>query len=204
MKTYIQTIQILQKLLISLSIFILLTIPILISFLPELFSNGNYDYLYLASHISLFLVMLVRPLADIVDRLKQDGSRNLIRPLVILRKGLGIFSASIIVSFMLSKIIINPYEFFSSFLTYKYWSLINYALLAHLADISAIALLVTSNNLSKKILGGWWKKIQKLAYVYFYASSLYVFLSYGDIKMAYFISTITTTTFLAFIINSKK
>ena len=105
---------------------------------------------------------------------------------------------------MLSKIIINPYEFFSSFLTYKYWSLINYALLAHLADISAIALLVTSNNLSKKILGGWWKKIQKLAYVYFYASSLYVFLSYGDIKMAYFISTITTTTFLAFIINSKK
>ena len=198
MKKYFKLIQITQETLIDLSIVILLALPILLSFVPEKLPIGLIDSLYLVSHISLFFVMAIRPLADIAKNPKW------IRPLVILRKGAGILSASVIVSFILSKIIISPIDYILSFGTIEYWSMQNFALLAHLGDITAIILLVTSNNLSKRILKTWWKKIQRLSYVYFYASSFYVLLSYGDIKMYWAILIVTTLTLLAYVKNKRK
>jgi len=198
MKAYFKLIQITQILLMDLSIAILLILPIIFSFNPEILPSSTVDNLYLISHISLFFVMIVRPLADIFRKVKW------IRPLVILRKGTGVLSASIIVVFILTKIIIAPVEYLSAFGTVEYWSLQNFSLFAHLGDITAIILLITSNNLSKRILKSWWKKIQQLSYLYFYSSSLYVFLAYGDEKMAWAISIVTTLTFLAYVINRRE
>jgi DMSO/TMAO reductase YedYZ heme-binding membrane subunit len=113
-------------------------------------------------------------------------------------------SASIVVSFILAKLMVDPVGYLSSFMTLKYWSMINYAVLAHLADISAVILIITSNNFSKRILGDSWKKIQKLSYLYFYGSVLYVFLSYGNIDLIIALILVTVATYVAFLKNRKK
>ena len=121
-------------------ILILMVIPELLVFYPE---TLNQNTLYFLAHLSLFFVMIVRPLADLLPQAR------FIRPLVILRKGFGVFSASIIVSFIIAKLIVDPTGYLAGFGTSAYWSFSGLALFAHLADISAVLLLVTSNNLSK-------------------------------------------------------
>jgi len=154
--------------------------------------------LYDVSHISIFLVMLVRPLADILT------NAQWVRPLVILRKGVGVLSASVVVSFIFAKIIVDATGYFASFGTASYWSLTNLALFAHLADISAVILLITSNNLSKKLLGTWWKRVQKLSYIYFYSSALYVYVTYGTTALLYAMIIITTITLFAYFKNRQR
>lgn len=179
------------------SIVILCTLPATIALMPSWLSDTNILWLYAAAHFALFLVMLVRPLADILRGV------TWIRPLVILRKGFGVFSASIIVSFILAKIITDAEGYVSSFLTPEYWSLAHLALLAHLADISAILLLITSNNLSKRLLGKNWKRIQRLSYVYFYGSALYVLFILGETISLYYVIIITLVTSLAWLRNHQ-
>lgn len=198
MKAYFKTIKYLQEILLFISIVIMVVFPLILVFNPTSISDVMTLKIYSVAHIALFFVMMIRPLADIFTKTKW------IRPLVILRKGAGVFSASIIVSFIISKLMMNPSGYLNSIGTIKYWSLVNYALLAHLADISAVILIVTSNNLSKRILGTWWKKIQRLSYVYFYASVLYVYLTYGDVKLLFMLLIVTLVTYLASIKNNKK
>ncbi len=198
MKTYIQLIQFSQKFLLAISIITMMVLPLIVVFYPDVLSEEITLRLYDVSHVALFLVMIVRPLADIF------AQPNKIRPLVILRKGAGVFSASIIVSFILAKIIMDASGYFGSIITAQYWSFENLAILAHLGDLSAILLIVTSNNLSKRILGSLWKKIQKLSYVYFYASSLYVFFTFEDNTMLISMLIVTLLTCVAYIKNEKK
>ena len=199
MKTYFKIIQYTQKFFMIFSITIMLILPLLLVFLSDLFPEDSLTRLYDISHIAVFFVMTIRPLADIYT------NTNKIRPLVILRKGVGVFSASIIISFIFAKIIIDPTGYISTFTTIEYWSLSNFALLAHIADISAILLLITSNNFSKRILGGvWWKRIQKLSYPYFYASALYVFFISNHIIMLVSIFIVTALTMIAYIKNKDK
>jgi DMSO/TMAO reductase YedYZ heme-binding membrane subunit len=42
-----------------------------------------------------------------------------------------------------------------------------YPLIGRLSELTALILLLTSNNFSQKFLGSWWKRIQRLSYVYF-------------------------------------
>ncbi len=198
MKNYFNTIKYLQEILLIVSIIIMMVLPLLIVFYPNIITGDVTMNLYSVSHLFLFFVMLIRPLSDIFTNIKW------LRPLVILRKGTGVISASIIVSFILAKLMIDTSGYISSLSTYKYWSFTNYALLAHLADISAVILIVTSNNLSKRILGSWWKKIQQLSYIYFYASVLYVYLSYHDINLLYILIIITSITYIASVRNKKR
>ena len=198
MKTYLQSIKFTQEILLIISIVILMILPILIVFQPDLISSDVIQKLYNYSHVSLFFVMMIRPLSDIFIRIK------LIRPLVILRKGAGVFSASIIVSLLLAKLMVDPGGYVSSIGTVSYWSFTNYAIFAHLADISAVILLITSNNLSKVILGKLWKKIQKLSYVYFYGSVLYVYFSYKTLNMLISLILVTLVTYIAFIKNRNR
>jgi DMSO/TMAO reductase YedYZ heme-binding membrane subunit len=174
------------------------SLPLIIAFKPDILSQKIINNLYEFSHITILLVMIIRPLADIFIKTKW------IRPLVILRKGVGVLSASIIASFIFSKIIMNPTGYFGAFDTAKYWSLQNLALFAHLADISAIILLITSNNLSKRILGNWWKRIQRLSYIYFYASSLYIFIILGNNLAFISICIVTILTIIAYAKNHTK
>jgi DMSO/TMAO reductase YedYZ heme-binding membrane subunit len=198
MKTYFKIIQFIQKFSLGISILLMLTLPIILVFYPEKISESTTLRLYDLSHIAVLFVMIIRPLADIFTKTK------LIRPLVILRKGLGVFSAAIIVSFIFSKIIIDPAHYFSSLITLKYWSLDNFALFAHLADISAIVLIATSNNFSKRILGSLWKKVQKLSYLYFYASSFYVFVVFENSSVLLSMFIVTALTMLAHVVNQKR
>jgi DMSO/TMAO reductase YedYZ heme-binding membrane subunit len=190
MRFYLTTIKKIQTLLLIISIGILIVLPQLLVFAPD---YVNTTLLYTLAHISLFLVMIIRPLADLLPKVR------FIRPLVILRKGMGVFSASIIVSFIIAKLITDPVGYLASMATYQYWSLDGFALFAHAADIAAILLLVTSNNFSKRILGPWWKRIQKLSYVYFYGSSIYLLLAFGDTTMIFYLTIVTLFTGLAYI-----
>ncbi len=180
---------------LALSIVILSTLPAALVLAPRWFTDTTYFWLYATAHVTLFLVMLVRPLADIFRGV------SWIRPLVILRKGFGVFSASIIVSFILAKVIVDPADYLSSLISPDYWSVNNLILLAHLADISAILLLITSNNLSKQLLGKNWKRIQRLSYVYFFGSALYVFFILNETLSLYYLIIITLVTSLAWLRN---
>ncbi len=198
MKSYFQTIALIQEWLLIVSIVILVVLPILLVFRPDSLSENFILHLYDISHITVFFVMVIRPLADIIT------STRYIRPLVILRKGMGVLSASIVVSFILSKIIMDAGGYFGSFTTASYWSFENFAILAHLADISAVILLITSNNFSKRLLGAWWKRIQKLSYVYFFASSLYVFIVLQETAVLYSMIIVSILTFTAYIKNNNR
>jgi DMSO/TMAO reductase YedYZ heme-binding membrane subunit len=198
MRTYLKTIQLTQKISLGLSIAIMLILPLIISFAPDWLSEATTLRLYSISHFTVFFVMIVRPLADILT------GTSYIRPLVILRKGVGVLSASIVASFILAKIIINPAAYFGSLFTLSYWSLKNLAILAHLGDLSAILLLITSNNLSKRLLGPWWKRVQKLSYVYFYASSLYVLMIFHDGLVFWSMLIVSIVTIAAHFKNERK
>lgn len=195
MKTFFTLIKHTQNSLLAISIVTLATLPAALALTPQWFTDTTYLWLYGIAHFSLFLVMLVRPLADILRGV------SWLRPLVILRKGLGVLSASIIVSFIIAKLIVDPIGYVSSFTTPAYWSFTHLALLAHLADISAVLLLITSNNLSKRLLGKGWKRLQRLSYVYFYASGFYVFFVLGETLVLYYLIIVTIVTTLAWFRN---
>ncbi len=193
MKTYFKIIGYSQQILLTISIVMMMVLPIALVFKSTVFSLPIIAALYTASHVAVFFVMSIRPIADIFRKAVW------IRPLVILRKGMGVFSASVIISFILAKLIVGPMEYLSSFTALSYWSMKDYAVLAHVADISAVILIVTSNNFSKRVLGSWWKRIQKLSYIYFYASALYVYLSYGTRTLLYAMIFVTLVTTLAYL-----
>lgn len=197
MKYYIKAISYTQEFLLGLGIFILMALPLAVLYDIDAVTAQTMT-LYDVVHITLFFVMVIRPLADIWT------TTQYIRPLVILRKGFGVVSASIVVAFLLAKIIADPSGYIQNFFTTAYWSLENYALFAHLADVTAILLLITSNKFSKRILGVWWKRIQRLSYVYFYASALYVYLSFGENLILSFMVIVTIVTLVAYVKNTLK
>ena len=114
------------------------------------------------SLLAVFFVMIIRPLADIFP------SKKILRKLVFLRKSLGIFSAMVIVTIMISGWIQNPDISFLNYFSKDRWR-IGYPIISRISEITAVILLITSNNLSMKKLGKNWKKIQKLSYPYFFA-----------------------------------
>lgn len=198
MKNYFKIIKYLQELLLGIAILTMMALPIVLVFYSQLISDSVNLKLYAISHIFLFFVMMIRPLSDIFTKTKW------LRPLVILRKGAGVMSAAIVISFILAKLMVDPANYLGNMMTFKYWSMVDFAVLAHMADLSAIILIITSNNLSKKLLGTWWKKIQKLSYVYFYGSVLYVYLSFGNPDLLIALILVTAVTCVAFIKNKKR
>lgn len=197
MRQYIHTIALVQKALLGIGIIILMVLPLGILFYPD-FVWSHSESLYMVVHITLLFVMLIRPLADIFT------STRLIRPLVTLRKGFGVVSASIVVSFILAKFIADPVGYLSAYGTLKYWSLTNGVLFAHLADITAVILLITSNVFSKRVMGAWWKRVQRLSYVYFYASMCFVYIAYDEAIAPYAILSVTLLTAIAFVANQLR
>ncbi len=128
---------------------------------------GAKERLFIISFVAAFLLMIIRPLSDIFDE------QRWLKKLIVLRKGLGILSASIIVGFMLQSIIAPGSVYLTSLFSARYYSLTSYALFAHIGDISGLILLLTSNRWSQRLLKGNWKRIQRLSYAYFYAGGLY-------------------------------
>lgn len=190
-----KTLLVIQKILIWISIALLILIPASSRFVDMDFATKGM--LFTISFGAVFLVMIVRPLADIFS------GQLWLRRLVILRKGFGILSASIIVSFMLSAAIDSEsgLSYLTSFFTTEYYSFSRFALLAHLGDITGLILLVTSNNFSQRLLKQNWKPIQRLAYVYFFSAGLYETLALESSFALYAMLVVANLTMWAWLIK---
>ncbi len=197
-KTYFSFIASLQELLLLLGIGILLVLPVALAYAPAYLPDWSYTVLFGVSLFAVFLVMAIRPLADLLPRV------SWIRPLVILRKGFGVLSASIIVAIMLSKFMTDGVFYVVDFFSPQHWILSTGAILAPLGDVSALILLITSNKFSKRKLGKNWKRIQKLAYVYFYAGALYEYLLLDQILALVAMIVITVLVLAAYIKNHSR
>ncbi len=173
-RTLFRTITVIQNILLTISIGTLIVLPPAAAF--EMITPDVRALLFEISHLSVGFVMIIRPLSNLFPRTR------LLAQLVILRKGFGVLSAAVIVSFFLARYITDGLQSLREIFTAAYWSLRDYALLAHLGDLTAIILLITSNNFSKRILGRNWKRIQQLAYVYFYAGTGYAFFAFGKVS----------------------
>ncbi len=197
-KIYFSTIRIIQELLVGSGVLIVLVLPILLAYAPHTLPSNFLSVSFGISLAAVFFVMSIRPLADLLPQLR------FVRPLVILRKGGGVLSASIIVAIMFSRVLVDPSGYFSGFFSPAHWTLTGGAILAPLGDLSALILLVTSNKFSKRVLGPYWKRIQKLAYVYFYAGALYEYIAFHN-SFALFASVVVTVLVgAAFIKNRAK
>jgi len=124
-----------------------------------LITDNFMGLLYDISWFSVVFVMAIRPLKDIFPKLW------ILRTLCYYRKALGILSASIIVINWLGMYYFNPASMERYFLSAR-WELW-LPLVARLSELTALILLLTSNNISQKILGSWWKRIQRTSYIYF-------------------------------------
>jgi DMSO/TMAO reductase YedYZ heme-binding membrane subunit len=115
-------------------------------------------------------IMLIRPLADILPGI------GLLRSLVPLRKEFGIFCGL--------SILVHSYAFFAyrdlNILTTVFsaesWSLDNPLTWGLLGLFAVIPLLLTSNQLSIKLLRRQWKNVQRLAYPLFFFAAAHIIL----------------------------
>lgn len=120
--------------------------------------------LFALSWYSVVFVMFIRPLSDLLPRIW------LLKKLTKFRKSFWIISASIIVTMLLYKYVYNFDNFINYFNLSKWNSL--YPFLSRLSEITAIILLITSNNFSQKKLWIWWKRIQRSSYLFFISWAL--------------------------------
>jgi DMSO/TMAO reductase YedYZ heme-binding membrane subunit len=197
-KRYFDLISHVQDALLSISLALLVALPITLAYFSDSLSDNFYTFLFELSLFAVFLVMIVRPLADLFPKAEW------LRPLVILRKGFGVFSAAIIVSFMLSKVMTDGSAYFAGFFDAARWSVADGSVLSPVGDVSALILLVTSNKYSKRVLGSAWKRIQKLSYVYFYAGALYEFLLLGNTVALVYMLIVSVLLFAAYAANKKR
>lgn len=131
-----------------------------------------YTWLYIISWYAVVFVMIIRPLADIFPKYRS------LRQLTMLRRAFGILSAMIIVTLLIDKWVSNPSSFIAFFQPNSWWWW--YPIIARLSELTAIILLLTSNNISQKKLGKNWKRIQRSSYIYFITGWILA-MRYGDI-----------------------
>ncbi|MDD3793502.1 MAG: FAD-binding oxidoreductase [Candidatus Gracilibacteria bacterium] len=124
-----------------------------------LFINNFMGFMFDLSWWSVVFVMAIRPLSDLLPKL------GILKKLVSLRKAFGILSSSIIVVNLIGPMFLDFSKFISYFSSVK-WGLY-YPIISRISEITAIILLITSNNFSQKNLGIWWKRIQRSSYLYF-------------------------------------
>lgn len=172
---------------------------VLLGLIPVLSQGVGIDFalkgaLYTVSFAAVFAVMMVRPLADITNW-------SFLRRLVILRKGFGILSSSIIVGFVIDALIAPQSPYLASLLSGTFFSLSHLVLFAHLGDLSGLILLLTSNTFSQKLLKQNWKRVQRLSYVYFYAGGIYEAFTLDSMFALYAILLVTNLTVLAWAIK---
>ena len=124
-----------------------------------LFTDNFMGFLYDLSWFSVVFVMAIRPLKDLFPKV------GILKTLCYYRKALWILSAIVIVVNWLWAFYFNPV------LIERYFTLSRWepwlALTARLSELTALILLITSNNISQRLLWRWWKRIQRSSYIYF-------------------------------------
>lgn len=120
--------------------------------------------LFAISWYTVVFVMFIRPLSDLFPTIW------LLKKLIKFRKSLWIMSASIIVIMLLYKYVYN-FDNFTNYFNINKWDSF-YSILSRISELSALILLITSNNFSQKNLWVWWKRIQRSSYLYFISWAL--------------------------------
>lgn len=103
--------------------------------------------LWSVSWISVVTLMCIRPLADIFPKIL------FFRSVLPLRKGLGILSASVVVTslaFMLATA--SSKKIVSTYFSAKGWGFASRSAFARISEITGVLLFVTSNTFSQKLL----------------------------------------------------
>lgn len=172
--------------------------PILIRFWPENYYNLSWDIAWW----SVVFVMAIRPIWDLFPKLL------LFKKLLVFRNWLWILSSAII----LSHFWLNIYNYYMNFWVWFFEYMWNYFTLERwswnnifprLSEVTALILFITSNNIPQKLLWKWWKRVQKLAYVYFLAWWIYIY-SFWKNEALYSMIIVTILYFVALAKNKIK
>lgn len=122
------------------------------------------NLLWDVSWYAVTLLLLMRPLGDLLPRL------TWLRRSLVLRQGLGILSSAVVVTNLALTLANDPLA-----LLHQYaWDPGNPSTLGHIAEVTGLVLLITSNAFSQRLLGKWWKRIQRFAYLYFFSAGVYL------------------------------
>ncbi len=139
-----------------------------------LFTNNFMWFLFDLSWWSVVFVMAIRPLSDLFPKIW------ILKKLVTLRKAFWILSSSIIVVNLIWPMILD-FSKLNSYLSIVKWNFY-IPIISRISEITAIILLITSNDLSQKKLWIWWKRIQRSSYLYFISWWIIAWL-YAPIKI---------------------
>lgn len=154
---------------------------------------GQYGLLRDIARWTAVATMAIRPLADITWRSR-------LRRSVALRQWLGIASSIIVVTAWIYTIITSGPWYWSEYIMVSNWSLSGYKLFARASEITALILLITSNRWSQMTLGVRWKRVHKLAYVYFFAAGIYIW-SLGKVAALWSMVAVLWLVIVAILMN---
>jgi len=129
--------------------------------LDEFDSFGELGWMMLTA------VMLVRPLSDILPRLK------ILRTLVMLRREFGIFAAFLIIAHFVGYAVTENI-FPELILDGKYWDFSEPFAWGLLGIAFSLFVLITSNKFSILLLKKRWKIVQRLSYIFFLCGGIHI------------------------------
>ena len=116
----------------------------------------------------LLFIMMIRPLSQVFPRI------SFLKYGVMLRKELGIISASFLLAHGTGFLLQTQTPLLSVFTDAKFWDFSQALAWGIVGVIVSLPLLFTSNLASMKFLGKRWKMLQRLAYVMFIAGGIHV------------------------------
>lgn len=119
----------------------------------------------------LTVIALLHPLADVLPEIR------LLRTLIGIRRSFGILAAMAALTHGLGFFYIHDTFSLAALTRSQYWAWDGLYLYGLIGMLASIPLLLTSNNLSVRLLGGYWQIVQKLMYVMFYTACVHVALT---------------------------
>ncbi len=120
--------------------------------------------------IIVVIVMLAKPLSILF--------RSFFVKIMPHRQWLGILLSILVIVHAVVFTANIGYELF--FLESSYWDFTKYSGWGGLAFIVMIPLLITSNKTSMRLLKRNWKRVQQLAYIFFVAAGIHIYLANGQ------------------------
>lgn len=126
-----------------------------------------FTYSGWAAWIIVCIVMLAKPLSILF--------RGFFVKIIPYRQWLGVLLSLLVIVHVIIFTANIGYELF--FLKPNYWNFAKYSGWGGLAFIVMIPLFITSNKTSMKLLKRNWKRIQQLAYIFFVAAGLHIYLA---------------------------
>ncbi len=151
---------------IPINIFSWIIIIVWIIIIPISFNFWDKQILWDISWWSVVFIMIIRPLSNIFSRF------IFLKKMIFFRKAFWILSSSIVITFLVYKHLSDPW-LITQYFSLANWSLYN-PIFSRISEITWLILLVTSNTYSQVKLWKWWKKIQRLSYLYFFSGTMIV------------------------------